>query len=162
MNVVLFQNLLFCSEKGNKFMAYDKNAQAKYNKEHTVMISFKLNKKTDADLIHWLEIQGNRQAYLKAVIKSDLERFEEENFCKLMTMTNKTMAESANDPESSKAWYVELSVSTSAKSKSGIIAAVRKATSMFDDLDDDELAQTLKSEFCEYCKDGINFWVNGY
>ena len=143
-------------------MAYDKNAQAKYNKENTVMISFKLNKKTDADLIHWLEIQGNRQAYLKAVIKSDLERFEEENFCKLMTMTNKTMAESANDSESSKAWYCELSVPTSAKSKSGIIKAVRTYTTMFDDLDDDELAATLKSEFCEYCKDGINFWVNGY
>lgn len=143
-------------------MAYDKNAQSKYNKENTVMISFKLNKKTDADLIHWLEIQGNRQAYLKAVIKSDLERFEEENFCKLMTMTNKTMAESANDSESSKAWYCELSVPTSAKSKSGIIKAVRMYTTMFDDLDDDELAATLKSEFCEYCKDGINFWVNGY
>ena len=143
-------------------MAYDKNAQSKYNKENTVMISFKLNKKTDADLIHWLEIQGNRQAYLKAVIKSDLERFEEENFCKLMTMTNKTMAESANDYESSKAWYCELSVPTSAKSKSGIIKAVRMYTTMFDDLDDDELAATLKSEFCEYCKDGINFWVNGY
>lgn len=143
-------------------MAYDKNAQSKYNKENTVMISFKLNKKTDADLIHWLEIQGNRQAYLKAVIKSDLERFEEENFCELMTMTNKTMAESANDPESSKAWYCELSVPTAAKSKSGIIKAVRTYTTMFDDLDDDELAETLKSEFCEYCKDGINFWVNGY
>ena len=143
-------------------MAYDKNAQSKYNKENTVMISFKLNKKTDADLIHWLEIQGNRQAYLKAVIKPDLERFEEENFCKLMTMTNKTMAESANDSESSKAWNCELSVPTSAKSKSGIIKAVRTYTTMFDDLDDDELAATLKSEFCEYCKDGINFWVNGY
>ena len=97
-------------------MAYDKNAQSKYNKENTVMISFKLNKQTVADLIHWLDIQGNRQAYQKAVIKSDLERFEEENFCKLMTMTNKTMAESANDSESSKAWYCELSVPTSAKS----------------------------------------------
>ena len=149
MNVVLFQNLLFCREKGNKFMAYDKNAQAKYNKENTVMISFKLNKKTDADLIRWLEIQGNRQAYLKAVIKSDLERFEEENFSKLMTITNKTMAESAAEGSPSKGWYVELSVPTKSKSKSGIIKAVRKYTTMFDDFDDDELSSTLKSEFCE-------------
>lgn len=46
-------------------------AQAKYDKENTVQIHLKLNKKTDAEIIEALE-NVNKQGYIKALIKRDL------------------------------------------------------------------------------------------
>jgi len=47
--------------------------QAKYDKEFTTMITFKLNKKTDSDIIDKLASQTNRQGYIKALIRKDIE-----------------------------------------------------------------------------------------
>ena len=46
--------------------------QAKYDKEFTTMITFKLNKKTDADIIDKLAAQPNRQGYIKDLIRRDI------------------------------------------------------------------------------------------
>ena len=127
-------------------MRHDKN-------EQQIMVSFALNKSTDANLIHWLNVQGNCQTYLKAVIRADLERFEEENYCELMNMTNKTMKEAAASKP------VILSVPTRATAKSKIMADIRKSTEIFDNLSEYELSLKLfDKKVCEYCKDGIVFY----
>lgn len=47
-----------------------KRAAKKYDDNNTVMVSVKLNKKTDADIIKYLERVDNRQAYIKAAIRA--------------------------------------------------------------------------------------------
>ena len=47
-------------------------AQAKYDKDNTVQIKLKLNKKTDADLISWLDDISNKQGYIKELIRADI------------------------------------------------------------------------------------------
>ncbi len=47
-------------------------AQAKYDKDNTVQIKLKLNKKTDADIISWLDDTSNKQGYIKELIRADL------------------------------------------------------------------------------------------
>lgn len=51
-----------------------KKASAKYDAANTTGIYLKLNKKTDADLIAWLNQQQNRQGYLKELIRADMEK----------------------------------------------------------------------------------------
>lgn len=46
--------------------------QAKYDKENTVMVTFKLNKKTDPDILDKLAAQPNRQGYIKELIRKDI------------------------------------------------------------------------------------------
>jgi hypothetical protein len=53
-------------------------AQAKYNKAHTTQITLRLNKRTEADIIEWLGRLGNKQGYIKALIRADMLAFEEE------------------------------------------------------------------------------------
>ena len=53
-----------------KYTAY-KNA---WDRENTRQYKLKLNKKTDADLIEWLDNQENRQSYLKELIRADMEK----------------------------------------------------------------------------------------
>lgn len=48
-------------------------AQQKYNKEHTTQITLRLNLKTEADIIEHLQAQPNKQGYLKALIRKDME-----------------------------------------------------------------------------------------
>ena len=48
-------------------------AQDRYDKENTVQIRLKLNKKTDADIIKKLESVDNKQGYIKALIRADTE-----------------------------------------------------------------------------------------
>lgn len=50
-----------------------RKAVAKYDKENTVFFGLKLNKKTDSDLIEKLESVANKQAYLKDLIRKDLQ-----------------------------------------------------------------------------------------
>lgn len=50
-----------------------KRAQAKYDKTNTTQIILKLNKKTDADILEKLQSVGNRQGYIKDLIRKDLE-----------------------------------------------------------------------------------------
>lgn len=46
-------------------------SQKKYDKENTVQVRLKLNKKTDADIIEKLNSVENKQGYLKNLIRED-------------------------------------------------------------------------------------------
>ena len=45
-----------------------------YDKENARQLRVKLNRKTDADIIEHIEKQGNIQGYIKALIRSDIEK----------------------------------------------------------------------------------------
>lgn len=62
-------------EEGVKMgSAAHNRATAKYDAVNTVQIRFKLNKKTDADIIAHLESLENRQGYLKDLIRADMKK----------------------------------------------------------------------------------------
>lgn len=62
-------------EEGGKMgSAAHNRATAKYDALNTIQIRFKLNKKTDADIIEYLESIENRQGYLKSVIRADMKK----------------------------------------------------------------------------------------
>ena len=44
-------------------------AQAKYDKDNTVQIKLKLNKRTDKDIIDYLSRQENKQGFIKTIIR---------------------------------------------------------------------------------------------
>lgn len=48
-------------------------ASAKYDARHTKQIKLKLNLETDKDIIEKLEKVGNKQGYIKELIRKDLE-----------------------------------------------------------------------------------------
>ena len=47
-------------------------ASIKYDKENTVQVRIKLNKKTDADIIETLDSVPNKQGYIKDLIRKDI------------------------------------------------------------------------------------------
>lgn len=47
-------------------------ASLKYDKAKTVQVHLKLNKRTDADIIARLEAIGNKQGYIKQLIRADM------------------------------------------------------------------------------------------
>ena len=47
-------------------------SQEKYDKENTVSVKLKLNKKTDADILEALEKSGNKQGYIKSLIRKEI------------------------------------------------------------------------------------------
>lgn len=49
-------------------------AQAKYDKEHTTGLYIKLNRKNDADIIHWLWKQSSKQGAIKQLIREEIKR----------------------------------------------------------------------------------------
>ena len=49
-------------------------AQAKYDKDNTIQIKLKLNKKTDDDIIKRLAAADNMQGYIKELIRLDILR----------------------------------------------------------------------------------------
>ena len=49
-------------------------AQAKYDKENTVQLKLKLNKKTDSDIIKRLSEVDSKQGYIKELIRADILR----------------------------------------------------------------------------------------
>lgn len=51
-----------------------KRANAKHDKKNTVRIGLKLNKNTDADILEQLERSGNKQGYIKGLIREDMEK----------------------------------------------------------------------------------------
>ena len=51
-----------------------KRAVAKYDATNTKSFLLKLNKKTDADIIAHLEQQPNKLAYLKKLIRDDIQK----------------------------------------------------------------------------------------
>jgi len=46
----------------------------KYDAANTVKILLKLNKKTDADILQKLEDVGNKQGYIKELIRKDMNK----------------------------------------------------------------------------------------
>lgn len=49
-------------------------ANAKYDKAHTVQVQLKLNIKTDADIIDYLNMVGNKQGYIKGLIREEIKK----------------------------------------------------------------------------------------
>ena len=45
-----------------------------YNREHTVTILLRFNKKTDKDILAKMSTVGNKVAYVKRLIRADLKR----------------------------------------------------------------------------------------
>ena len=45
-----------------------------FDKENTVKLTFKINKRTDADIIQFLQGIDNKQGYLKQLIRADIAR----------------------------------------------------------------------------------------
>lgn len=52
---------------------YQIKAQAKYDASHTRKINLELLDTTDLDIINKLASVGNKQGYIKALIRSDIE-----------------------------------------------------------------------------------------
>lgn len=48
--------------------------QVQYDKEHTRRLGFKLNTKTDSDILSWMEQIPNKQGYIKQLIRDDIAR----------------------------------------------------------------------------------------
>ena len=51
-----------------------KRAKEKYDKANTSQLKLKLNLKTDKDIIEALERSGNKQGYIKRLIREDLQK----------------------------------------------------------------------------------------
>lgn len=49
-------------------------AQARYDKENTVSVSLKFNKKTDADILERLDEVSSKQGYIKALVREDMRK----------------------------------------------------------------------------------------
>ncbi len=49
-------------------------ASARYDKTHAEAVTLKLNKKNDADILQQLAVVGNRQGYIKELIRRDLQQ----------------------------------------------------------------------------------------
>ena len=48
-------------------------AQEKYQRENITRVVLKLNKKTDADILEWLEGLDNKQGTIKEIIRSHIK-----------------------------------------------------------------------------------------
>lgn len=51
-----------------------KRASEKYDAANTVQVKIKLNKNTDADVIEKLDKSGNKQGYIKGLIREDIKK----------------------------------------------------------------------------------------
>ena len=51
-----------------------KRAAAKYDKENTRLITLKLNLTTDADILERLAEAGNKQGYIKELIRKEIKQ----------------------------------------------------------------------------------------
>lgn len=49
-------------------------SQDKYDKENTVQVKLKLNKKTDADILGKLDSVEYKQKYIKELIRADISK----------------------------------------------------------------------------------------
>lgn len=57
-------------EAMEKRLAY----QAQYDKDNTTQVKFKLNNKTDEDILTFLNSLPNKQGYIKALIREDMKK----------------------------------------------------------------------------------------
>lgn len=51
----------------------EKRAKAKYDENNTIQVKLKLNLNTDKDVLEALERSGNKQGYIKELIRKDLK-----------------------------------------------------------------------------------------
>lgn len=49
-------------------------AATKYNKEKTILVSIRLNKETDKDIIEILNSVDNKQGFIKGLIREDIKK----------------------------------------------------------------------------------------
>lgn len=49
-------------------------AASRYNKKNTQTLNVRLNNKTDADIIREIELHSSKAAYIKELIRKDIER----------------------------------------------------------------------------------------
>lgn len=47
---------------------------ARWDAANTTQVKFKLNNRTDADILEHLDRQPNKQGYIKALIREDIEK----------------------------------------------------------------------------------------
>ena len=59
-------------KKMNGTTEAQKRASAKYDKANTTGVYLKLNKETDSDILEHLGKVGNKQGYIKELIRSDI------------------------------------------------------------------------------------------
>lgn len=62
------------NEKKKDSRESQKKAAANYNRENVVQIKFAFNKRTDADIIEHLQPMYNKTAYIKKLIRDDIEK----------------------------------------------------------------------------------------
>lgn len=53
-----------------------KRAVARYDKANTKQVMLKLNKVTDSDILDHLKSIGNKQGYIKRLIRNDIKKAE--------------------------------------------------------------------------------------
>ena len=46
----------------------------KYDESNTIQVKLKLNSRTDADIIEYLDTSGNKQGTIKRLIREEIER----------------------------------------------------------------------------------------
>lgn len=52
--------------------------QARYDVANRVQLAIRLNRVTDADILEHLEMQSNKQGYIKELVRADMRRKETE------------------------------------------------------------------------------------
>lgn len=55
-----------------------KRATLKYDEKYAKQVALKLNTKTDADIFCRLDEVGNKQGYIKQLIRDDIKRIKDE------------------------------------------------------------------------------------
>ena len=53
-------------------------AQQRYDAANTTRVALKLNTKTDADILAWLDAQDSKQGYIKSLIRADMAKRKQE------------------------------------------------------------------------------------
>lgn len=55
-------------------MSPQSEAKTRWDRENTIVVTMKLNLKTDADIIEKLESVDNKQGYIKGLIREDIAK----------------------------------------------------------------------------------------
>ena len=71
-------------------------AKAKYNKSKTRTYCLRLNKETDKDIIEILDSVTSKQGFIKELIRSNNENFDEYNIYRDFTKDHKLFRKSRN------------------------------------------------------------------
>ena len=59
-----------------KMTEAQKRANRKYDTDHTIQIKFKLNKKTDADILDFFNNQINKQGTFKSIVRTAIANLQ--------------------------------------------------------------------------------------